>query len=75
MDPRGWFCFSATIFTFAIVIKQYKRLNDLSAGTEAKKAMFPLKLAIVTFFSMWLGFPIVWVMSGRTGMSLLSEDA
>ncbi|KAJ1483557.1 hypothetical protein T484DRAFT_1799927, partial [Baffinella frigidus] len=22
---------------------------------------FPLKLAIVTFFSMWLGFPVVWL--------------
>jgi bacteriorhodopsin len=77
----GWFAFAATIYTFAyvfvymIVIKQYKRLNDLSAGTEAKKAMFPLKLAIVTFFSMWLGFPVVWVLSSRTGMNLLSEDA
>lgn len=77
----GWFVFAATIYTFAyvfvymIVIKQYKRLNDLSAGTEAKKAMFPLKLAIVTFFSMWLGFPVVWVLSSRTGMNLLSEDA
>jgi len=77
----GWFCFSGTVYTFAyifvymIVVKQYTRLNDLSAGTEAKKAMFPLKLAIVTFFSMWLGFPVVWVLSGRTGMNLLSEDA
>ncbi|KAJ1468278.1 hypothetical protein T484DRAFT_1855900, partial [Baffinella frigidus] len=23
----------------------------------------------------WLGFPIVWVLSGRTGINLLSEDA
>mmetsp|Transcript_62584 Transcript_62584/g.147177 ORF Transcript_62584/g.147177 Transcript_62584/m.147177 type:complete len:422 (+) Transcript_62584:99-1364(+) len=76
----AWFCFGCFLYAaayylfFSIVKKQYSRLVALSANTEAKKAFMPLKLALYTFFSIWVVFPIVWIL-GYHGLNILTNDA
>eukprot|EP00293_Proteomonas_sulcata_P014396 CAMPEP_0184308724 /NCGR_PEP_ID=MMETSP1049-20130417/17074_1 /TAXON_ID=77928 /ORGANISM="Proteomonas sulcata, Strain CCMP704" /LENGTH=391 /DNA_ID=CAMNT_0026621461 /DNA_START=170 /DNA_END=1345 /DNA_ORIENTATION=- len=82
-DMKGpavaWFCFGcfwyliAYIFMAHIVSKQYGRLDYLAHGTKAEGALFSLKLAIITFFAIWVAFPLVWLLSVGTGV--LSNEA
>eukprot|EP00961_Rhodomonas_salina_P073795 991675-Rhodomonas_salina.1 len=76
----AWFTFGCFLYLVAyylflsIVKRQYSRLVALSANTEAKKAFMPLKLALYTFFSIWVVFPIVWIL-GFHGLNILTNDA
>nr|AHH02129.1 protein 109 [synthetic construct] len=76
----AWFIFGcfwyiiAYIFLYTIITKQYKRLLEISKETEAKKSLGPLKLAIYTFFSIWLIFPCVWLLTPK-GLNMLDEDS
>jgi hypothetical protein len=76
----AWFCLGATLYVvayylFYVVVKvQYGRLVVMTANTEAKKSFMPLKLALYTFFSIWIIFPIVWLL-GYHGLNILTNDA
>jgi len=71
----GCFLYFVAYYLFYTVVKiQYTRLLALAASTEAKKAFMPLKLALYTFFSIWIVFPIVWLL-GHQGLNILSNDA
>lgn len=52
---------------------QYERLMALAQGTEAKKALLPLRLAVYTFFTIWIVFPLVWIL-GTQGLGLISDE-
>jgi len=76
----AWFVFGCFLYIIAyylfytIVRIQYRRLLNLAATTDAKKSFMPLKLALYTFFSIWVVFPIVWIL-GHQGLNILSNDA
>nr|AHH02121.1 protein 107 [synthetic construct] len=59
-----YYCLSY-FFLGYIVSRQYRRLEEMAMGTEAKKALGPLRLAITVFFTIWVAFPAVWIVSDR----------
>jgi bacteriorhodopsin len=73
----AWFCFSSYWYIVAffgllhIVRVQYTKLAQLAENTDAKKALLPLRIAIVTIFTLWICYPIVWII-GDQGIGLLS---
>ena len=73
----AWFFFSTFWYVVAffgllhIVREQYTKLARLAENTAAKKALLPLRVAIVTIFTLWLCYPIIWVV-GDQGAALIS---
>jgi hypothetical protein len=81
MGPAiAWFCFSTFWYIVAFVAllylvkRQYAKLARIAEKTEAKKALLPLRIAIVTIFTLWICYPIVWIV-GDQGMGLISFSA
>ena len=81
MGGRGpaiaWFLFGTYWYLVAfigltyIVKVQYTKLAQLAENTDAKKALLPLRVAIVTIFSLWICYPIIWII-GDQGAGLIS---
>lgn len=75
----AWFVFGCVLYCGAyalfitVVRAQYERLMALAQGTEAKKALLPLRLAVYTFFTIWIVFPLVWIL-GTQGLGLISDE-
>ena len=73
----AWFLFGTYWYIIAflgllhIVRIQYSKLAQLAENTDAKKALLPLRIAIVTIFTLWICYPIVWVI-GDQGAGLVS---
>ncbi len=68
----AWFCFSA--FWYAVVISatahlvrlQYAKLARLAADTDVKRALLPLRVSILTILSLWVCYPVVWVLAEQS---------
>mmetsp|Transcript_49757 Transcript_49757/g.117244 ORF Transcript_49757/g.117244 Transcript_49757/m.117244 type:complete len:536 (-) Transcript_49757:425-2032(-) len=75
----AWFAFGCALYIWAywlfltLVKAQYERLQMMAAATEAKKAFLPLRLAVYTFFTIWIVFPVIWVL-GHQGLGLISDE-
>ena len=73
----AWFFFSSFWYCIAfvglvIVIKsQYSKLARLAEGSDAKKALLPLRVAIITILTLWIVYPIIWVL-GDQGVGLIA---
>jgi len=73
----AWFLYSSYWYVVAfgvlahIVKIQYGKLAKLAEGTEAKKALLPLRISIVTIFTLWLCYPIIWIL-GDQGVQLIT---
>ena len=76
----AWFCFSSYWYIVAfialthIVKVQYNKLAKIAENTEAKKALLPLRISIVTIFTLWVCYPIIWII-GDQGAGLISFSA
>lgn len=76
----AWFALGMVLFAvdyfllYKIITQQYTKLETLSYQSHAKKALFPLKMAIGTFFVVWVFFPVIWLLSDRA-LGLINNDA
>eukprot|EP00961_Rhodomonas_salina_P292984 3933386-Rhodomonas_salina.1 len=83
VEMRGgaiaWFAFGCVLYIWAywlfltLVKSQYERLLAMANNSDAKKAFLPLRLAVYTFFTIWIVFPVLWVL-GHQGLGIISDE-
>ena len=66
-EPPGrylWFFFSASVFVFtwfSIIKMVYCRFQQFM-NDDAKKIRAPLKLSLTLYFTIWCGYPALWIL-------------